>query len=120
MENEIISKELLSQVFETVKNVEYVECIGNNIFWSGLLYSGLEGNGSINIHELAYRCKEWAYKKDFVIYSARYGNEFGICFLYIDSENPNILNPCFRIKENTEYEAIFQACEYILKQLSNN
>ena len=68
----------------------------------------------INIHELAHKCKQWAAKKGHDIWSSAYG-----CECYIDGRN-FVNNENIRFLEGSEPEAIFQACEWILKQKENN
>jgi hypothetical protein len=66
--------------------------------------------GNINIHELAHKCKEWAYD---------YGYSIGYSFEY------PIIASIFRLSDGyiipddfeayTEPEAIFKACQWILE-----
>lgn len=80
--------------------------------WSGKDFC----NRSINLYELANKCKEWAFKQGYGICSiSSFGNgssyahieqitDYG---LLVTSESKAILG-------KTEPEAIFKACEYIL------
>lgn len=80
----------------------------------------------INIHELAHKCKEWANTKGYWVHShgcwTLNGDKYiesGSAFISLNSDIPNEL---FRIKLDTEPEAIFKACQWILnnKQASND
>ena len=109
----IISKELLSEVLGVhVRDGWYFDC-------ELLLYTydkilGLDENyhAEINIYELAHKCKEWAWSN----------HKLSIISGYTISGNivANIMikhmNMCeHHHKADTEPEAIFKACEWILK-----
>ena len=106
----MISKELLNSVLRTnIQQGDYY--IKNNI----LSYSYCRCDNEwivqkINIYELAFKCKEWAILNGgYNIWSSGYGKE-----CYIDGRS-------FKEFENirffaaSEPEAIFKACEWILK-----
>jgi len=109
---ELPSKELLSATLgvdiETIKGVELDEEI--LIIWEGKqntfphkFYNGKE----VNIYKLAHKCKEWAFRKGYQL--ASYKSEHNwIC------KDP--FQPYPYEGADTEPEAIFQACEYILTQ----
>lgn len=65
----------------------------------------------INIYELAHRCKEWALDLGYILYSNVYRGE-----CYIDSRSFSDNTPVKFLSES-EPEAIFKACEWILKQV---
>lgn len=79
---------------------------------------------SINIYELAHKCKEWAFDKGYII-------EVGVhptikkdrmdryYFYKITTDRGKQLVPKFVEVIKTEEEAIFKACELILKEVSN-
>ena len=67
----------------------------------------------INIHELACRCK--IYFQDTYQFHTRY-NYRGLCALHKWDED-NGWTYLFTFDADTEPEAIFIACEYILKEL---
>ena len=105
------SKELLSEVLEfevtsiyIAPNLKFIEAQSEN------------RDERVNIYELAHKCKEWAYDNGYYIDSGKHKS-------YCEAEigdlwgEPLGLRPEF--KTTTEPEAIFKACEYILKQLSN-
>lgn len=71
---EIISKELLSEVLETeIRSIEIkdnyvlykhiVDFVNYSFHQGDCPYDSQEVEDSINIHELAHKCKEWAYKE---------------------------------------------------------
>lgn len=75
----------------------------------------------INIHELAHKCKEWAIKESYDILSG--GLEAGLYSCYIDYSDKRYtlqMNPLHHEFANTEPEAVFAACEWILKTKENN
>ena len=98
----MISKELLSEVlggrayeFKIKGNTVY------QIYENGL---PLMNDIPINIYELAYKCKEWAYnKKDTILTSWK---DRDCCYCEVDN---NIM--CFSADD--EAIAIFKACEWI-------
>ncbi len=94
-----ISKELLSEVFKLNICEAYIE--NNNLYFD----MGLPLIQRINLYEFAFKCKEWALKKGFKIYSSCKSSSIsqdGI-LLYISSG------------ENNEIESILKACEWILE-----
>jgi len=107
----MISKELLSEVLEK-SVVSYTE-ISKNMIRVYLHKENYfeQGYIDINIYELAHKCKEWALLNNNIkIYS----------LLVKDGAKVNIhkvlklgtIDKTFRA--NTEPEAIFKACQYIL------
>lgn len=108
------SKELLSEVLERDAFVR-----GLNQNGKTLRYCFVESHNrkrEINIAELALiKCKEWAINKGYVVWSGSKHKLQGFnCCLY---SNHNEIDEDFTA--DTEPEAIFKACEYILKELSN-
>ena len=71
-------------------------------------YSGVE---FINIYELAHKCKEWAYERDFYIYSIFTFAGEGACYVTKDDE---IQKRLATFAGDSEPEAIFKACQWIL------
>ncbi len=127
----MISKELLSEVFtdgqqdfevigiypEDERLLEYV--------WIQEL-PDYSGDGfkrvpmKINIHELAHKCKEWAYEQDYIVCSEklRIGG-WGACVFAPDNNTcyPTISAP---FNADTEPEAIFNACEWVLENMTKD
>ena len=101
----MISKELLSAVLglhcgiKSIKNSEV-------IYWFDCI--GEIREHSINIYELAHKCKEWALNLGYILYSTVHGYE-----CYIDSRN-FINNTPVRFLAESEPEAVFKACQWIL------
>ena len=129
----MISKELLSEILHenrvTIKNL----CISNNILIYVSFCSPNELNGTnynehllndyhclkadiyqeINIYELAHKCKEWALKKDKYKWLFSY-KAFIDCWCDI-VDNHNRKNIIMSFRADTEPEAIFKACQWILE-----
>lgn len=108
----MISKELLSEVLcikYSFKIEDYNESNLNNLeWWQNEIYK--EQMHTINIYELAHKCKEWAknvYNNiDFMVYGR------GQCDLTIFTQPDDIK---YNFNADTEPEAIFKACQWILE-----
>ena len=117
MGNEIISKELLSEVLNL--NMWKTETLTISTEYNKLYYNGItlgdygyyEYTEHINIHELAHKCKEWALKQEYKV-NSRPDNVPTLWEAYI---NLNITTAHTEVAA-TEPEAIFKACEWILQQ----
>lgn len=70
----------------------------------------------INIYELAHRCKEWARDNEFFLRSF-YDYEGAFCYISAPVWVDKIEIPKTGFCSDTEPEAIFKACEWILKQV---
>jgi hypothetical protein len=70
--------------------------------------------GNINIHELANKCKGWAYEHGYAITSGvDTKNSIGVARMHKIEE---VDNPIYKYyNETTEPEAIFKACQWILE-----
>lgn len=73
---------------------------------------GEHRDNSINIYELAYLCKKWAYTKNYLIDSC-FNKPEGEVLVYWMSK----LNKRTEFSGNTEPEAVFKACEWIFEQI---
>ena len=63
----------------------------------------------VNTYELAHKCKEWAFSKGYRLVSYLYEPDEFVCDLR------NLLDQdLFTYNRNTEPEAIFAACQWIL------
>lgn len=62
----------------------------------------------VNIYEFAFKCKEWAYKNDYSIWSVSWGA--------VEFCNIKKYNGTERIVTKSETEAIIKACNWILEQ----
>ena len=117
----MINKELLSIMLgKDITNISEPVVAENNIAYTCTDNSGWD---IINIYELAHKCKEWAYKKGYLLKA-----DLSVCEIY-PIENGFVLRLLYYIpiidedsEGNTDYpdtepEAIFKACEYIYANL---
>ena len=108
--NKVLNIEIVSYQMKQ-KNIlayEYNKVSKNQ--WSGKTFC----NRSINIYELAHKCKEWALSKGYIINSgATTSNDWSSTIYKVIKENPYIkeLSHTWGQSEN---EAIFRACQWIL------
>lgn len=105
----MISKELLSVVLK-VDLLEHLKLYGK----TDITFTNGNSMVSINIHELAHKCKEWAFNLGCTLESAHVTK--GSCtssyckiIIPLSKNDRNIYH------EDTEAEAIFKACQYILE-----
>ena len=97
---ELISSVLAKETRHLTYDTIYVE--DNFIIFS---YEG-EYQFEVNIYEFAFKCKEWAYRNNFDIWSITWGA--------VEFQNNMKANSDERINANTEVEAIIKTCELIL------
>ena len=116
------SKELLSEVLgleiKEIKNKSngalYVtdNCVGFS--------TKEETAGLINIYELAHKCKEWATSKGYIMLSYMEDDKTGYVSLgdLFGQTKVKLPQPkdSFWFEADTELEAIFKACEWIMEQ----
>lgn len=90
--------------FEGYKNLECTEatCSGR----------GENTTGYMSIYEFAHKCKEWAFDKGFVLKSYKKQGALSGTYHYAIDINENVAEWL----SNTEQEAIFKACEWIMEQ----
>ena len=100
----MISKELLSEVLSAKVEKFYIDGTVLKYYASVDLIIGI--SQSINIYELAHKCKEWAYNKGYVIFSSVQLNGWAV---FIQTDKDGIIVSF----EGIEHEAIFKACEWI-------
>lgn len=122
---EIISTELLSQVLQLhnepfdllidgsyLKFSHYVDYISNNPIEP---YQCSKSDDNINLYELAHKCKEWALRVPHIvgISSGQYrlNNYCTIQFAY---EYVGHKDEIHQSHADTEPEAIFKSCQWIL------
>ena len=103
------SKELLSAVFNTtVKNIE----LDRGQTEVKIYRENTSCLGAYNIYELAHKCKGWGWLKGYRLISGKFDdNSF-----YCDVETSEYDEHKVCIAADTEPEAIFKACNYILSQ----
>jgi len=114
---ESISKELLSEVLghkDTVDSVKYSTSYANMEL--GILYKKEYESYNlvdcINIYELAHKCKEWAWHQGFSIRSSVFTEGSSIKGKVDLLENyTRSFEPVYG---DTEPEAIFKACQWVL------
>ena len=113
---ELPSKELLSAVLS--EDIASVDVVGNAVRYTVLNYVAEEDGEltyidlgtNINIYELMHLMKVWAIKQGYKLTSAITDGKYDECTITAGMG----FNKQFEAQ--TEYEAIFQACEWILKQ----
>lgn len=108
----MISKELciaigLGQGLDEIYTEDH---LGNKYKEEFILRYG-KGVVEISIYLLAYKCKEWAIEYDCQLLSCLKSKDRAICDIY-----SNKYNCKFTHYAETEPEAIFKACEWILEQ----
>ena len=101
----MISKELLS----TVLGIEVINFSHGGDF---IEYSAVGILRDINIFELANKCKEWVYKKSIYHISSHIHGGGGYALVYQEYSE----DCYFSCIATTEPEAIFKACEWVIKQ----
>ena len=113
----MISKELLSEVLGCDCSECYFEDTYNlinykyqyDVTWSEEIQYN---NSSINIHELAHKCKEWAYEDkslcgyNIELKSYKSENCYWLC---------ELMSEDITFSEESEPESIFEACQWILE-----
>ena len=117
----MISKELLSEVLKDKLKEEYngsydficngVVNLERNEVSSTLGFYDSELDFFINIYELAYKCKEWAYENNYYVYSTPSFALEGVAYIVEDN---NIGKRLKTLQLGSEVEAVIQACEWIL------
>ncbi len=116
---EVISKELLSEVLEcdcskVVHKENTIDYIYDyDVTWSEHIQYQSE---TINIYELAYECKEWAFHRGVSVYCVQYKIDKGeyCVYIYDIHEETEILDTGVDdMTFATESEAIFKVCEWI-------
>ena len=107
----MISKELLSEVLKLKVNLVEVDAYRNRIFYYCNQFGRI--TGEINTFELAYLCKEWAWNT----HKLSIISGFSISGNRIANIMVKRMSLCqHHYKAETEHEAIFQACEWILME----
>ena len=103
-------KELLSEVLGLccgVKSIRNSEVV----YWFNCI--GEVRESSINIYELAHKCKEWAVIRQFYNVASLLDYTGYTCIIRQDPMT--FLNTELRFRAGTEPEAIFKACQYIME-----
>lgn len=112
----MISKELLSEVLGiNVTEVYFHDKQGLKYKTHRESEDGWESSSDVpmpNIYELAHKCKEWALDNGIMLESA-ITKRSGLCHTGTRCHNNELYNPEL-FMEDTEPEAIFRACEWII------
>jgi hypothetical protein len=108
----MISKELLSEVLGIKYDFVQNSYEGINF----LNYGNYSEKGEhINIHELAHKCKEWANEKEYALYSGKNDDIWIIATEeYFLGRPQGKLEARPEFTSDTEPEAIFKACQWML------
>jgi len=122
----MIGKELLSEILGyTPKTIKFDKNRNEVIWLKEITYKsyGIEQSGNIkmyiNIYELAHKCKKWLINSDYFI-TIKYDPRIGRTKIeLIVSKDSTTISSEEHFYTNTEQDAIFQACEWILKQKDN-
>lgn len=122
----MLSKELLSDVLK--ESITYIELKGDTNYAqlgfknSEIVYVGkVQKRKKINIYELAHECKQWAVSKGYSLYSGydklinKYGVYVNLLLLGDDESTIGGWDTEIYFIANTEPEAIFKACQYIME-----
>ena len=123
--NYLPSKELISEVLE-IEIVDYYineNQVRINQLWHednplnrelGLFNTSYGCKASINIYELAYKCKEWAYRQGYVLLSGYSAYGVGLFFCSCKGWLSENYDKQIEITNNTEPKAVFKATQWIL------
>ncbi len=121
---EVISKELLREVLKD-KKIEFVDIRDNQIWFAKTEKGAMAWTWSdicINIHELAHKCKEWADGYGYTLKSFTADNYQGVsngcCEFYYERTGKKVKD-LKDVCEQSEPEAIFKACQWILDDKDN-
>lgn len=120
---ELMSEELMSEVLKL--NITYIERYNNSIIYKISVYDREE---EVNIYELAYKCKEWAfYAYKISVSSFKSGSFYLREFnqikdnseYWVELDTASIdceinIDDSGIFKSCSEPEAIFKACQWIL------
>lgn len=122
MTNLKISKELINQVYpvilEALGDSYTIEIVENTIDFCqnskviknyNLLFSSFgEQQFEISLESFAFKCKEWAFKRELNLWTDYLGN------CQIQDKDFQLLNDCY---DDTEIECILKACNWILENI---
>ena len=117
----MISKELLSTVYpidETTETYVGIQESTGRVMWFGKEYN--DCRSEIDIHRVAHKCKEWLYDNFYKLPRASecgswhrmyFEKDNDAWFINIEWSDEQIY---YSFRGETEPEAIFKACEWIL------
>lgn len=113
----MISKELLSEVLNKTVGVVYTEDSQGNSFTNFVRPRFGDFVDEINIYELAHKCKEWATEYGYSIATGNRldgTNKYDVLCIHKDEDIECSGAIFFNEIVDTEPEAIFKACQWIL------
>jgi hypothetical protein len=120
----MISKELLSEIVGfDVNKVEIADKYPKND--KSKIYFLISGNlhySSINIHELAHKCKEWALScGDVRIDCSEYatGSRIKVRLLAVTVHNCDEIERCFEFNSMIKPEHVFEYCQWVLDRIKS-
>ena len=114
----MISKELLNAVYpidETTETYVGIQESTGRVMWFGKEHN--DCRSEIDIHRVAHKCKEWAYSQGYILFSKiRLNSSLASC--YFDTTGKHDYEDGYHndFRAETESEAIFKACEWILNK----
>ena len=112
----MISKQLLSEVLSCEILSFYLDEVTLLYTYNKIKCIDENYQDEINIYELANKCKEWAFKKDKYKWLFSY-KSFTKCHCdIVDNQNRKFIFISFA--GDNEPEAVFKACEWVLKSSS--
>ena len=111
----MITKELLSEVLANGVVTKICDLYGSELFYCSDKEQYPPLPYSMNIHELAHKCKEWALEQGYFLYSVIVDKEAYAFVTYPCNTSLRL----FSNHSKTEPEAIFKACEWISSEVRN-
>ncbi len=118
----MISKELLSVVFDKeITEVEYCETCKSKILDlvipESIVFRTKDNKYGMwrNVHDVANECKKWAYSQGYVLFSKiRLNSSLASCYFDVMGKHDYEDDYHNDFRAETEPEAIFKACQWIL------
>ena len=114
----MISKELLKNVLYG-ESIDNISIISKDITFEYSHYvNGVfqyRRKTDINIYELAFECKKWAYSQGYILFSKiRLSSSLASCYFDVMGKHDYEDSYHNDFRAETESEAIFKACQWIL------
>lgn len=123
MKNKVYKMKDFKIITEVLKEREEEEIYKYHIIDNYLKYTLVEDSDDnvqqvyeINVYELAFLCKEWAYRKGLCIYSGYSKNSINMFIAELIGWVCDTLDIKMFFESNTEIEAIIKACEWIFEK----
>ncbi len=108
-----ISLKVVSAIFNI--DCTEAEVNGNTIYW--YTRDGGIARGNMNAYEFMHRCKEWAISEGYFL-ETRYIADYDKyrCLIHYDENDQEHTEPCFIPLEESEFNAVVEAVEWIKKK----